>query len=232
MDLEQLQGEWHFHGAVIKVNGLRFTTAQMGAEYSGRFEIQPAAAPKTITLHFETGPEAGNANHGIYELTDAGWLICLNITGGPAPAAFAAAEAKGIVLIRYTRPAAAEAAAAAPPPSGEPVAELQGEWKLMHCVRAGAALPGIITKAGLRRVQGTAATLHFGPTLMMQGTLTGDGPGCFVIHTADGAGPQRGIFEASGNTMKTCTGAPGRPRPTGYSSTKDGGETYSEWKRR
>ena len=228
-DLDQLQGEWQFHGAVINVNGQRFTTAQMGADYSGRFEIQPAAAPKTITLYFETGPESSNANHGIYELSDAGWLICLNMTGGPAPSSFAAAEAEGIALIRYTRPAAA----AAPPPfAADPVPEMQGEWKLLHSVRAGAALPGMIVKLGLRNVNGTAATLHFGPRLFMQGLLTQDGPGCFVIHTADGQGPQRGIFEVDGNTMKTCTGAPGSPRPAAYVSTKTGGETYSEWKRR
>jgi uncharacterized protein (TIGR03067 family) len=231
MDLEQLQGEWQFHGASITVQGDRFTTAQMGAEYSGRFAIQPEAAPKTITLYFEAGPEAGNANHGIYELSDSGWLICLNMTGGPAPAAFAAAPDQGVALIHYTRPAAVPPP---PPPlvSGEAVPEMQGEWKLVHCVRAGTALPGMIAKSGLRNVQGTAATLHFGPKLLMEGTLTQDGPGCFVIHTADGAGPQRGIFDADGNTMKTCTGAPGRPRPGGYTSTRDGGETYSEWKRR
>ena len=65
MDIDKLQGIWRNGAATITVKGDRFTTAQMGAEYTGRVELNESVTPKMLTLHFETGPEAGNTNYGI-----------------------------------------------------------------------------------------------------------------------------------------------------------------------
>lgn len=38
----------------------------------GAGEINDAATPKTLTLHFETGPASGNTNYGIHEFVGEG----------------------------------------------------------------------------------------------------------------------------------------------------------------
>ena len=111
MDFEKLQGIWRNGAATTTITGDRFTTAQMGTEYGGRVEINEAAAPKTLSLHFETGPEAGNSNHGIYEFVGDDWRFCLNMTGGPAPKEFAPSPLRGIALETMVR---REAAGTAP----------------------------------------------------------------------------------------------------------------------
>jgi uncharacterized protein (TIGR03067 family) len=81
--------EGAFAGASITVTADgRFTTRSMGGEFSGRLEVNPAVAPKLLALHFETGPEAGNTNHGIYELSGDECRLCLRMSGGAAPESF------------------------------------------------------------------------------------------------------------------------------------------------
>lgn len=46
-----------------------------------------------------------------------------------------------------------------------------------------------------------------------------------------GEAPQLGIFELSGDNLKTCVGPFGGERPVACASSKDGGETFSVWKR-
>jgi len=117
LDIEKLQGIWRNGAATITIGGDRFTTGQMGAEYSGRVERKEAAVPKTLSLHFETGPEAGNTNHGIYEFVEEGWRFFLDMTGRPAPKEFAPSPLRGIALETMVR-----REAPAPPVAGEPVA--------------------------------------------------------------------------------------------------------------
>ncbi len=227
MDLDRLQGTWHSGPASITIEGNRFTASQMGAGYTGTFVVDGPS----LTLHFATGPEAGNVNYGIHSLTGDEWRICLNMTGGPAPSEFQSAP--GVALIVYHRAQPAEPAGAARPSApGQPVAALQGEWSMVRCVRAGEPLPAAFAKHGVRRVKGTSSTLHFGPQLFMQGTLTEDGPGTFRLEPSTGEGPQFGIYTVSGAKLETCTSASGKPRPASYASTTEGGETYTEWKRR
>ena len=45
-----------------------------------------------------------------------------------------------------------------------------------------------------------------------------------------GEAPQLGLFELSGDNLKTCVGPFGGERPSGFASSKDGGETFSVWK--
>lgn len=221
MDADELQGIWRHGAATITVTGWRFTTAQMGASYEGCFELDEAASPKRITLHFDVGPEAGNTNHGIYSLRDAEWRLCIDTHGGPAPVAFT--EAATLVYTRSVEPG--------PAVDGEPVAELQGEWAMVRCIRAGEPLPAAFAKQGRRRIAGVEATLRFGPQPFSHGSLLRDGDGAFRLVSSSGEAPQLGIFTISGERLRTCTGAPGMARPTVYESTKEGGETYTEWKR-
>lgn len=109
-DMENLQGHWDvtslevdetafpFAGARIIIEGDRFTSLAMGAAYGATVTVDAGTTPKTFSLHFTEGPEAGHTNFGIYELDGDEWKICLNMTGGPAPAAFATSPGSGNAL--------------------------------------------------------------------------------------------------------------------------------------
>ena len=109
-ELENLQGHWDvtflevdgtafpFAGARIIIEGDRFISLAMGAAYGGSVGVDAGTTPKSFSLHFTEGPEAGHTNFGIYELDGDNWKFCLNITGGPAPATFATSPGSGNAL--------------------------------------------------------------------------------------------------------------------------------------
>ena len=112
-DLAILQGTWRvtelevdgalmdksaLSEATVSVAGNRFTTAGMGAEYSGLLQLNETASPKTLEMYFESGPEAGNTNRGIYEISGSIWRMCLCMTGGLAPLAFHTTPGSGYAL--------------------------------------------------------------------------------------------------------------------------------------
>ena len=133
MDLELLQG-----------------TGRNGAADSGRVERNESITPETPAPHFETGPEAGNTNHGIYEVVGEEWRFCLNMTGGPAPKEVVAER----IMVRGQAPAV--------PVGTVPVAELQGEWTMLSYVRAGNLPPASLAK---QRRRNTSATSSLGRSI-------------------------------------------------------------------
>jgi len=119
-DLARLQGAWAvtalevdgaalpdamLAAAEIRLEGTRFTSLGMGAPYAGALSLATDSAPKRFTLTFAEGPEAGRANRGIYELDGETWRICLDMTGGPAPEAFATSPGSGRALQTLKRKA-------------------------------------------------------------------------------------------------------------------------------
>ena len=83
-DIDLLQGSWTitslaiegqavpdnlFFNASIVVKGNRFTSIGMGAEYEGTRELDPSTNPRHPNMRFDVGPEKGNLNLCIYELT-------------------------------------------------------------------------------------------------------------------------------------------------------------------
>lgn len=112
-DLASLQGRWRvtalevggagmpaamFPDAVVSVTGDVFESSGMGAVYRGRLTLAQAGGRKTFTLAFDAGPEQGANNHALYALDGDRWTICLDMKGGPAPAAFATSAADGYAL--------------------------------------------------------------------------------------------------------------------------------------
>jgi uncharacterized protein (TIGR03067 family) len=117
-DLAALQGRWKvtglevggakmppamFPSAEVRVDGDTFTSTGMGAAYSGKLSLAVADGRKTFALAFAEGPEAGNTNHALYELSGNLWRLCLDMKGGPAPASFASTAANGYALETLTR---------------------------------------------------------------------------------------------------------------------------------
>ena len=236
-DLDHLQGAWtiatlEVNGASlpatggITITGASFTTTSMGAEYTGRVELDP---PNKITLFFETGPENGRTNRGIYECIPTGWRLCLSLTGGPAPTDFATAPGSNHALETLVRPASIPT----PKPAGPPIAELQGEWSMVSCIRSGDPLPKTMAKSAVRRVNGITTTLHFGPQLFMEGIVSHHpaAPNAMQLTSKSGQS-QLGIYTRTGDELQTCIAAPGRPLPPAFTTTPQGGETLTTWKPR
>jgi uncharacterized protein (TIGR03067 family) len=84
-DIELLQGTWSVKSleideremptsmlanASILVEGNRFISLGMGAEYEGTLELGPSTTPAELNMKFDGGPEKGNVNRGIYELDE------------------------------------------------------------------------------------------------------------------------------------------------------------------
>lgn len=82
-ELEKLQGSWKvvtlevegrevaagfFGGAKIVVDGEKFSTVGMGADYAGRITVDVVSEPKRFDVLFSDVPHAGLASLGIYEL--------------------------------------------------------------------------------------------------------------------------------------------------------------------
>jgi len=117
-DLDKLQGTWRIASLEIEgsampasgsitIAGDRFTTATMGAEYSGVVEIDASKRPKRFDLVFTTGPHSGSRSLGIYQLDGDSWKICLGFAGSARPTSFTTAPGSGHALETLTRCAAA-----------------------------------------------------------------------------------------------------------------------------
>ncbi|HXP63099.1 MAG TPA: TIGR03067 domain-containing protein, partial [Dongiaceae bacterium] len=120
-DLDLLQGSWRITALEVEgrempgemladgritIQGDRFTSTGMGAEYTGTITLDAFAAPRRLDMHFDAGPEKGNTNFGIYELDGDRWRICLATRGAVRPSRFNSTEGGGFVLETLARGAA------------------------------------------------------------------------------------------------------------------------------
>jgi uncharacterized protein (TIGR03067 family) len=112
-DIDLLQGSWSiqsltmegfdvpasmFANASIVVRANRFTSLGMGITYEGALELDSSASPRQLNMLFDAGPEKGNTNLAIYELTGDTWKLCLATRGSVRPTAFASTPGSGIAL--------------------------------------------------------------------------------------------------------------------------------------
>jgi uncharacterized protein (TIGR03067 family) len=87
-----------FANARLAVKGNRFASIGMGAEYEGTLEIDESATPRHIDMKFHAGPEKGNTNLSIYELSGDIWKICVATRGSVRPSAFASTPGSGFAV--------------------------------------------------------------------------------------------------------------------------------------
>jgi uncharacterized protein (TIGR03067 family) len=251
-DLAKLQGTWRIAALEIDGNSMpasgsitiedeRFTTAMMGADYSGVVELDASKRPKRFDLLFTTGPHAGNRSLGIYQLDGDSWKICLGFAGSTRPTSFATTPGSGHALETLVRGAAEEsddepsaAEAAELPPGAD---DLSGEWIMVDAMQMGHHLDASMVKTGRRVATHTDTATWFGKQLFMKATYTTD-PDAHpktidFVHTA---GPskgktQLGIYELDGGLLRLCFAPPGGPRPDDFEAAAGDGRTFAVWKR-
>ena len=236
-DLEKLQGTWQMiafemdgrgippGSASIVIEGNNFTSLSMGAQYEGTMVVDSTVTPKTFDVKFHKGPEKGKTSLGIYELRGKTWKICIGLTGVKRPTKFAAEPGTGHALETLTR--AVAAAAKQVEPAGEPVAELEGEWFMLTCFQDGKPMDGKICASAKRVFHGNQTTMFVFEQVYMKSRFTVTRGGIDYLDTN-----QLGIYEVSGERLRTSLAAARQPRPADFTATAGDHRTVSEWTRR
>lgn len=255
-DLDSLQGTWSvtalemdgqsmpadmMGNARITIQGKRFTSTGMGAPYGGTLEINGSSGPRQLDMKFDSGPEKGNINRGIYELNGDTWKICLATRGEARPSAFVSPPGSGFALETLTR------GEAAPPnvraskkvrpeaQAGAPATEFEGEWSLVSAVMDGKPMDQSAVKWVKRVTRGRLTTVYAGPQVMLEVEFTHDPaqtPKAIDYLNTAGSNKgkkQAGIYEFEGDVLRFCVAAPGAARPGDFTPGK--GLTLTVWKR-
>lgn len=247
-EIEKLQGTWNIvalemggekktenalKGSKIIVKGDTFTSLSMGAIYKGNIKVDVNAKPKRLDLIFTEGPEKGNTNFAIYELDGDTWKICLNVTGKERPKEFASKAGSGYALETLKREAGGKDQDAAK----KELAFLEGEWSMVSGEIGGQPLPEASLKTSKRVTKGNETTAIVGGQLFFKATIAIDPskkPKTIDYTMTEGPTKgkmQYGIYELTGDTVRFCFSAPGKERPTNF-TTKAGDErTSSVWKK-
>lgn len=260
-DFDHLQGVWlvtsleldgqplpeTLHAqARITITGQRFKTTGMGADYEGTVRLDETQTPAHLDMHFDTGPEAGNTNLGIYELNGASWRLCLATRGQTRPSAFATTPSSGFALETLTRDTSApaiepppESAAALKPATAPTTADpdLEGQWTMVSGIVDGKPMDPAMAPMVKRRTRAGHTTITAGPQVMMEFDSSTDSAATpKSIDYRHTAGPikgktQLGIYEWEGDQLRIHMAMVGAPRPTGFAPPPEGRFSLTLWKR-
>jgi uncharacterized protein (TIGR03067 family) len=273
--LRALEGEWRFVGlqvdggdmpaamtaqSRILIDGDRFRTESPEANYDGVFTIDAAADPMRIDIEFVEGPEAGNASHGIFELSGGQLTICLGVVGASRPKAFSTKKGSGHALERLRRartgrPAsvtggvpAAKAGKPAPAtaddvkgfddvPATALWRKLQGEWAPTEMVMNGERMKPEWLAFGSRTTAGNEMKVIFGGQVMAHAKMKIDehASPVAVDYLNVGGGAKGtisfGIMDWVGDEVRFLIASPGAPRPKDFAASGKG-LTLSRWRRK
>jgi uncharacterized protein (TIGR03067 family) len=258
-DLELLQGDWSVTSleidgepvpsavaaaAHISIRGDRFTTGGMGAVYEGRLELNASTTPRRLDMKFESGPEAGNTNFGIYELNGDTWIICLATRGSTRPSSFATTGGSGLALevLRRGRPVGSEPPARSPVTARSAdgagaVTEFGGEWPLVSAVMDGQPMEQSLVQWVKRVTEGNRTTVMAGPRVMLQVEFSTD-PGAAppaidyrILAGSNKGKTQLGIYRFEDGLLWFCVAAPGDARPRAFESLPGDSRALTVWKR-
>jgi uncharacterized protein (TIGR03067 family) len=244
-----------FDGASIAVSGDHFVSIGMGAPYEGTVEIDQTKRPKIIDLLITVGHAEGTRHRGIYELRGDRWTICLAMRGDRRPRAFATKPETGLVLQTLERAGGATRSSSAKTTRGEtrpraskrthasggeaaggsPTA-WEGDWQMVSGVFSGAPMAEDMVKWCTRVTRGDITTVMAGSQVMLKARLSLDDsvrPSRVEYVNLAGSNKgksQAGIAEVDGDTMRVCVSAPGKPRPSDFSSSRGDGRSLTVWK--
>jgi len=265
-DIEQLQGTWEFTsleiegqalpeqvflGSKIIIDGDRFRTESMGAEYTGTYTVDTTTTPKRLDMIFVGGPEKGNRSLGIYEIDGDSWKICLTIRGNQRPTEFTTRSNSGHVLETLVRAASGagknsvDASAKHDPPpastknsTASTASELQGEWAMVSGMIDGLPMDESMVRSAKRVTVGDETTVTFGGQVYSKATFIVDRSASPIrVEFTHSAGihkgkKQSGIFELKGGLLTVSIAPPGKDALADFSSHKGDGLTVTVWKKK
>ena len=250
-DLDRLQGTWTVAAlevdgqamespadACIVIQGTRFASTGMGAEYGGIFGLDGSAKPAHIDMKFDTGPEKGNTNLGIYQLKGDSWKLCLATRGTVRPTNFQSIAGSGIALETLVRGKVAPKTrkSKTPEPAGPPT-QFEGDWQMLSGVMNGAAMDAATVLWVKRVTRGNQTTVAAGPQTMLQVEFTFDpstSPASIDYLNLQGSSKgkrQAGIYQLEGDVLTVCMASPGASRPGEFTAFAGDGRTLTAWKR-
>jgi uncharacterized protein (TIGR03067 family) len=244
----------------ILIDGDRFRMESPEATYEGIFTIDVDHEPHRIDIDFIEGPESGNRSEGLFQLDGDQLTFCLGLVGAARPERFATTQGSGHALevlqrADHTRPPGVNGGTpSTPTPEPQPapplhptefpatltpqLEKLQGEWEPLELVTSGKPLQPSYLTYGLRTQSGVETKVVFGGQTMVHAkvrfneastpievdylNLTGKTQGSISL----------GLFRWDGEEAVFCMGAPGTPRPSGFTSNPGSGRTLSRWKRK
>jgi uncharacterized protein (TIGR03067 family) len=117
------------------------------------------------------------------------------------------------------------------------MALLEGDWEMVSGEANGAALPESMVKTGKRVAKDGETTIKFGDRVLFKAKFTIDPtkkPKTIDYAMTEGTTKGKthfGIYEIDGDKVKFCFAAPGKDRPTEFSSKEGSEHTLSVWKR-
>ena len=253
-DLELLQGAWRITGleldgqrtpadavgdATLVIDGNRFTSIGMGAEYGGLLDIETSTNPHRLNMRFDLGPEKGNTNLAIYTLDGDTWTLCIATRGNARPSTFQAPADSGIALETLVRVTGSHPAVPKrkekPVPRTSTAGEFEGEWKMVSGVMNGRPMDESLLKWVRRTFAGDVSTVQAGPQTMLKVQFTTDAstsPKSIDYLNLAGSNKgktQLGIYRYDGDLLTINVAAAGAPRPASFDAAA--GDTLTVWKR-
>jgi uncharacterized protein (TIGR03067 family) len=233
----RLEGVWSFTS--VKVNGQpqpvagheadrmifqkdgRFTVVQRPGITHGTFKVNPGHTPKQYDVRIETGRLKGISVPAIYELAGDTLTICMPLGGSERPTVLESKPSDGHLfeVFKRERETVKEALIAA----GH--RDLTGTWQAEAY-----ALDGKPASADdLKKIQlvfdaeGNTKALNDGKLFIASSTKIDPtaSPATIDITFTGGegkGGTALGIYKLEGNLLTICRAAPGKPRPTEFSS--------------
>jgi uncharacterized protein (TIGR03067 family) len=240
----RLEGVWSFTS--VKVNGQaqpvagheadrmifqkdgRFTVVQRPGITHGTFKVNPGHTPKQYDVRIETGRLKGISVPAIYELAGDTLTICMPLGGSERPTVLESKPNDGHLfeVFKRERETVKEALIAA----GH--RDLTGTWQAEVY-----ALDGKPASADdLKKIQlvfdaeGNTKALNDGKLFIASSTKIDPtaNPETIDITFTGGegkGGTALGIYKLEGNLLTICRAAPGKPRPTEFSSNPGSGLT-------
>jgi uncharacterized protein (TIGR03067 family) len=247
-EMAHFEGVWKF--SQVKVNGAeqpmagheadrlifqkdgRFTVVQRPDITHGTYTVDPGHAPKRYDVHIETGRLKGIVVPGIYEIAGDTLTICLPLAGNQRPTVLEGKPADGHLFEVFQRQHedVKEALIAA----GR--RELAGTWQAVSYALDGQKAPD----QAMKNVQlvfdaeGNTKALSNGKLFIASSTKIDPtaNPATIDIAFTGGeiTGTALGIYKIEDSVLTICRAAPGKPRPSDFSSNAGSGLTLMSYR--
>jgi uncharacterized protein (TIGR03067 family) len=117
------------------------------------------------------------------------------------------------------------------------MAKLEGEWSMVSGNASGQSLPEEAVKSGKRVCNDGETTITISGKVFFKAKVTIDPtkkPKAIDYEMTEGPTKGKthlGIYELDGDTVKFCFAAPGKDRPTDFTSKEGSERTLSVWKK-